>query len=288
VSTPAKLEDYDMTGDVSIHKPFRAGLPNLRTYFVEMWQRREFAVELSRATLRSQSAATFFGRIWLVLNPLFLAMVYYVLAYIVSSGKAKGPDYMAHLLAGIFVYHFFSACMMGGSKSVVSVGKLVTNQSFPRLVLPITSVLVAFRRFLPSMIVYVIFHLLTHQKVSWNQLLAIPALLLIFIFCIGVASFMAMMQVYFRDLRQFLPYINRVLLYITPVLYYADAVKGSLKIFVYINPLFAMFGAWGEALVKGEIAPMSTWLIAIAWSFITCLIGVLLFMSREREFAVRL
>ncbi|NBU32336.1 MAG: ABC transporter permease [Actinobacteria bacterium] len=288
MSSTADLSEFDMVDDVSIHKPFRAGLPNLKNYFTDMWQRREFAVELSRATLRSQSAATFFGRVWLVLNPLFLAMVYYTLAYIVSSGRNKGPDYLCHLLAGIFVYHFFSQSMNGGAKSVVSVGKLVTSQSFPRLILPLSAVLVAFRRFLPSMLVYLIFHLVTHQPLSWRQLMAIPALIMIFFFALGVASLVAMLQVYFRDLRQFLPYLTRILLYITPVLYYADAVKGKLSVFLYLNPLFAMFGAWGDALVRGEIAPLNYWLIGASWTIATLLIGSLLFMSREREFAVRL
>jgi teichoic acid transport system permease protein len=288
MSSTADLSEFEMIDDVSVHKPFRAGLPNLKTYFTDMWQRREFAVELSRATLRSQSAATFFGRIWLVLNPLFLAMVYYTLAYIVSSGRNKGPDYLCHLLAGIFVYHFFSQSMNGGAKSVVSVGKLVTSQSFPRMILPLSAVLVAFRRFLPSLFVYFIFHLVTHQPLGWRQLMAIPALAMIFIFCLGVASLVSMLQVYFRDLRQFLPYLTRILLYITPVLYYADAVKGKLSIFLYVNPLFAMFGAWGDAIVRGEIAPLNYWLIGLAWTVATLLVGGLLFMSREREFAVRL
>lgn len=288
MSSTADLSEFEMVDDVSVHKPFRAGLPNLKNYFTDMWQRREFAIELSRATLRSQSAATFFGRVWLVLNPLFLAMVYYTLAYIVSSGRNKGPDYLCHLLAGIFVYHFFSQSMNGGAKSVVSVGKLVTSQSFPRMILPLSSVLVAFRRFLPSMLVYFIFHLTTHQSLSWRQLMAIPALALIFVFCLGVASLVSMLQVYFRDLRQFLPYVTRILLYITPVLYYADAVKGKLSIFLYVNPLFAMFGAWGDAIVRGEIAPLHYWVIGSIWAIATFLIGGLLFMSREREFAVRL
>lgn len=274
--------------EVLIHEPFKAGLPNLPGYFRDIWVRREFALELSRANLRSQEASTFFGRMWLVINPLFLGSVYFVLVSIISNGAHSGADYMAHLLAGLFAYQFFSQSMMNGSKSVLGVGKLVINRSFPRLILPISSVLIAFYRFLPSIAVYLAFHLITKQPLSLNQLYAIPAFLMIFVFSIGVASLLATLQVYFRDLKSFLPYLSRILLYATPVLYYADAIPENLKFMQYVNPLFGMFGAWGDALVRGEVPATSLWVSGIAWSSGTLLLGTFVFLSREREFAVRI
>ena len=274
--------------EVLIHEPFKAGLPNLSKYFHEIWVRREFAVELSRATLRSQEASTFFGRMWLVINPLFLGSVYFVLVSILSRGAHSGTDYMAHLLAGLFAFQFFSHSMMTGSKSVLGVGKLVINRSFPRLILPISSVLIALYRFLPSMVVYFLFHLVTKQPISPNQLYAIPAFLMIFVFSIGVATLLATMQVYFRDLKSFLPYVSRILLYITPVLYYADAIPQKMEFLKYVNPLFGMFGAWGDALVRGEVVETSLWVSGLVWSLGTFFLGTFVFLSREREFAVRI
>ncbi len=274
--------------EIIVHEPFKAGLPNLPKYFRDIWLRREFAVELSRANLRSQEASTFFGRMWLIINPLFLGTVYFILVSIISNGAHSGADYMAHLLAGLFAYQFFSQSMVNGSKSVLGVGKLVINRSFPRLILPISSVLIAFYRFLPSMFVYFLFHLATGQPVSVNQLYAIPAFLMIFLFAIGIATLLATMQVYFRDLRSFLPYVSRILLYVTPVLYYADAIPENLKFLQYVNPLFGMFGAWGDALVRGVVPATSLWISGLAWSLGTLVLGIFVFLSREREFAVRI
>ena len=281
-------KESNASEEILIHEPFKAGLPNLPKYLRDIWLRREFAAELSRATMRSQEASTFFGRLWLVINPLFLGSVYFVLVSIISNGAHSGADYMAHLLAGLFAYQFFSQSMMNGSKSVLGVGKLVINRSFPRLILPISSVLIAFYRFLPSIAVYLAFHLITKQPLSLNQLYAIPAFLMIFVFSIGVASLLATLQVYFRDLKSFLPYLSRILLYATPVLYYADAIPENLKFMQYVNPLFGMFGAWGDALVRGEVPATSLWVSGIAWSVGTLLLGTFVFLSREREFAVRI
>jgi teichoic acid transport system permease protein len=274
--------------EILIHEPFKAGLPNLPKYLKDIWLRREFAGELSRATMRSQEASTFFGRMWLVINPLFLGSVYFVLVSIISNGAHSGADYMAHLLAGLFAFQFFSQSMMNGSKSVLGVGKLVINRSFPRLILPVSSVLIAFYRFLPSIVVYFVFHLITKQPLSLNQLYAIPAFLMIFVFSIGVAALLATVQVYFRDLKSFLPYLSRILLYATPVLYYADAIPENLKFMQYVNPLFGMFGAWGDALVRGEVPATSLWVSGLLWSLGTLFLGTFVFLSREREFAVRI
>ena len=274
--------------EVFVHEPFKAGLPNLPKYFRDIWMRREFAVELSRANLRSQEAATFFGRMWLVINPLFLGSVYFVLVSIISNGAHGGADYMAHLLAGLFAYQFFSQSMINGSRSVMGVGKLVINRSFPRLILPISSVLIATYRFLPSLFVYFAFHLITKQPLSLNQLYAIPSFLMIFVFSLGVATLLATMQIYFRDLRSFLPYVSRILLYATPVLYYADAIPQNLQFLKYANPLFGMFGAWGEALVRGGVPDASLWISGLIWSLGTFFLGIFVFLSREREFAVRI
>jgi teichoic acid transport system permease protein len=207
---------------------------------------------------------------------------------IISNGAHSGADYMAHLLAGLFAFQFFSQSMMNGSKSVLGVGKLVINRSFPRLILPVSSVLIAFYRFLPSIVVYFVFHLITKQPLSLNQLYAIPAFLMIFVFSIGVAALLATVQVYFRDLKSFLPYLSRILLYATPVLYYADAIPENLKFMQYVNPLFGMFGAWGDALVRGEVPATSLWVSGLLWSLGTLFLGTFVFLSREREFAVRI
>jgi len=288
VNKSGKNSTISGSDEVLIHEPFKAGLPNLPKYFRDIWLRREFALELSKANLRSQEASTFFGRMWLVINPLFLGSVYFVLVSIISNGAHSGTDYMAHLLAGLFAYQFFAQSMINGSKSVLGVGKLVINRSFPRLILPISSVLIALYRFLPSIVVYLVFHLATKQPLSLNQLYAIPAFLLIFIFSIGVATLLATMQIYFRDLRSFLPYVSRILLYATPVLYYADAIPAKLQFLKYANPLFGMFGAWGEALVRGQVPAASLWISGVVWSLGTFFLGIFVFLSREREFAVRI
>lgn len=273
---------------VKVYRPFQAGLPNLRDYFSDMWNRREFAFELSRSELRAQHASSTLGQLWLVLNPLLLAGIYYTLIVIVSGGSKKGPDFLAHLLAGIFVYHFVSGSMISGSQSVVGLGRLITNRAFPRLLLPLSTVLVAFRRFIPTLVVYAIFHVSAGLPIGVNQLLAIPGFLLIFIFSFGLAMLFATIQVYFRDTKSFLPYIARIWMYISPVLYFPEDIPNSLNFIKPFNPLFGMLGIWSDTLARNEIPPASYWISAVAWTALAFLGGIYFFLSREREFSVRI
>src|SRR3954447_23386724 len=77
----AQHPEHEVEWEVEQHvyEPHRIGLPPIAPYVRELWRRREFAFELSRTKLQSQHYDTVFGQLWLVLNPLLLALVYFVL-----------------------------------------------------------------------------------------------------------------------------------------------------------------------------------------------------------------
>src|SRR3954471_23127766 len=96
-----------------VHEPHRIGLPPLIPYVRALWQRREFAVELARTRLRSQNYDTVFGQLWLLLNPLLLAGVYFVLVDIIRHGHHP-PHFFARLMAALFAYKLLRHPMRAG------------------------------------------------------------------------------------------------------------------------------------------------------------------------------
>src|SRR3954469_20995698 len=152
--------EHELEWDVEQHvyEPHRVGLPPIGPYIRELWRRREFAYELSRTKLQSQHFDTVFGKLWLVLNPLLLALVYFILVDILRRGHSP-PGFFAHLVAGIFAYYFVSGAVRDGARSVVSGGRLVLNTAFPRTLLPLSTVVTSLRRFLPTFLIYIPIHL---------------------------------------------------------------------------------------------------------------------------------
>jgi teichoic acid transport system permease protein len=268
----------------------RTGLPDVPEYFRELWRRRQFVVEMARSTLRAQNYTSVFGQLWLILNPLLLGCVYFVLVDILSGGT-HAEDYFPQLLAGLFLFTFFSGCLSQCAGSVIGASRLILNSSFPRLLLPITQVAIAFMRFLPSLLVLAVVHVLSGARLTAAALMAVPALLFVTMFGAGLGFVTATVQVYFRDFSNVLPYVIRIWLFMSPVLWALETQlqRGGIKaLLIQLNPLSPMLGLWGDALVKGRMGDPVWLLTGAAWSIGALLAGTALFLWREREFSVRL
>jgi len=111
-----------------IIRPFRAGMPNLRQYSIDIRKRKEFVLELSRAERAEEQLDTLFGQLWSVLSPLLSAGVYYLFIFVVQ-GNHQGTEFFLHLVAGIFIFELVSTAGTRGSKSIVRAGALINNTS---------------------------------------------------------------------------------------------------------------------------------------------------------------
>jgi ABC-type polysaccharide/polyol phosphate export permease len=277
----------EFSSERHVYRPHRVGIPPVVPYLRAVWRRRQFAVELARTKLRSSHFNTVFGQLWLVLNPLLLALVYFILVEILRHGSGGAP-YLAHLMAGLFVFYFFSGAVNQGAKSVVGGGRLILNTAFPRVLLPLSTVITAFMRFLPTLLVYGVMHAVAGLPVGPHLLWAIPIFVMIAIFATGVAMLFAAAQVYFRDLSSFLPYFMRIWLYGSPILWRVEEVPERFKPILALNPLYPLLASWSDVLNQAQ-QPSPTFLLwGLVWALAALVVGGLFFMSREREFAVRL
>jgi teichoic acid transport system permease protein len=281
-----RLED-EFTSEHHVYEPHKVGLPPIGSYLRELWRRREFAVELARTNLRTQHFNTVFGQLWLVINPILLAGVYFVLVDILRSGS-RGDEFFAHLMAGLFAYYFVQQSLQQGVRSVTSGGRLILNTAFPRALLPISSVVTAFLRFVPTFLIYIPVHLITGLPVGPELLWLIPVVLILAVFTMGMTMLVAAGQVYFRDIKNFLPYATRIWLYATPILYYAREVPDRYDWMLTVNPLAPIITSWSAVIDEGRAPPLDDMLLAAAWAVGVFLVAAVFFISREREFAVRL
>jgi teichoic acid transport system permease protein len=282
-----RSRDDEFTAERRVYEPHKIGLPPIGPYLRELWRRREFAREMSRTTLRQQHYNTVFGQLWLILNPVLLAVLYFILVDILRAGS-RGPEFFAHLMAGLFAYYFVADATRLSVKSVTGGGRLILNTAFPRVLLPLSSVLAAFLRFLPTLAVYVPVHLVTGLPTEPVLLWVIPLTGLLAVLASGAAMLVSALQVYFRDLKNFLPYLLRGWLYASPVLYYADEVPDRYDFLLALNPLGGLLTAWSDVLNRGQAPAAESLALGTGWAFAIFVAGALFFMSREREFAVRL
>ena len=287
VPRPHRRED-EFTGQRHVYVPHSVGLPPLGSYMRELWRRREFAMELARTKLREQNFDTVFGQLWLVLNPMLLALVYFILVDILRASDSRNSEFFAHLVAGLFAFMIIHNAMTVGVRSVTKGGRLILNSAFPRALLPLSAVITSFMRFIPTFVIYIPIHLASGLPVTANLLWVIPILALLLLVASGLAMLVAAAQVYFRDLSNFLPYALRIWLYVSPVLYYADEVPPRYQWLLDVNPVGGLLTAWSDVLNAGNAPQLESMLLGLAWGLGLFAAAGLFFLSREREFAVRL
>ena len=275
-----------MSTPLQVYEPFRAGLPKLGKYWKSLWSRRTFISEYSKSELREQHFDSVFGQLWLVLNPLLLSGVYFILIVIIG-GSTDSARYV-HLTATLFLFYLIANSLTGGVKSITAGQRLILNTAFPRVMLPISAVVIAIFKFIPTLIVFLVIKAVVGSKFSIEMLWAIPVLMISVFLALGLAITISCINVYFRDIASFLPYLTRTLLYLSPILYEASALNPNLKALQVVNPLFPILDSWSSALVHGEVPQTSSMLQGLAWAAGIFFIGTYFFLSREREFAVRL
>ena len=181
--------------------------------------------------------------------------------------------------------------MTNGAGSVVNAGKLLINTAFPRLLLPLAAVRTAFFRFLPTVPVYLVFHLAFGRPWHPQMLLSLYFLAAMVVFSWGLAALFATLQVQFRDTSSFLPYFVRIWMYVSPVLWAPEnlATFGpALRTCIQLNPMYSMLDGYTQLIQEGSYPPPVIWLSSAAWAAGVAALGCLYFLSREREFAIRL
>lgn len=245
--------------------------------------------EFSLSQRRLEHMDTFFGQLWTIMSPLFMAVVYYALIFIINGGH-QGSAFFVHLISGVFFFSFISTTARRSATSITGAGRLIMNAAFPRAILPLTETWTAFLQVLPAFVVLLVLQFSILHNFGWQLLLAIPALFSAFIFATGLGMVLATANVYFRDTVAILPYITRLWMYASPVLYLPETVfkMTSHDWLLSLNPIFDTLRIWSGSIVQLQTFGWQTWAISFAWGIGMFIFGSLLFLSREGEFAVRI
>jgi len=276
-----------------VYEPTTLGVPPLGPYIRSVWERRPLIWEMARTKLKAQHYNTVLGQVWILLDPLLMALVYLMLRTVIRPmGSAEERwSLIAHLIVSIFFFNYTRTALSAGSKAITSNKALVLNAAFPRGVLPVEAVLRAFLDFLPTLVIYFGLHAVLGQPFGAGALLFLPLLIgLQTIFNFGLACFFAPLSVFFRDTEQFLGYILRIWFFSTPILFTVDELSTmppTIQTLLSLNPLYPFF-AMLEQIWNAEVPSFSYLLAAAGWASAAAVVGVVVFLVRERDFAVRL
>jgi len=221
------------------------------------------------------------------------AAVYFLMVMLIRGGlehPAAAKARIGHLTGCLFLFTIFQGSMSTGSKSVISAGKVLLNTNFPRLLIPLSAVRSAFFKFLPTIPMWLVINLLIGGHWSWKMITGAYFVVCMLGFAMGLSALAAALTVYFRDTASFLPFVMRLWMYMSPILWTASELEEKprfLQVIVKANPTYGMVSGYGDVMQQGVWPPASTWVTAACWAAVAIVVGFLFFISRERDFAVR-
>jgi teichoic acid transport system permease protein len=293
--TDTTRDQLDGRDELHVYAAGRHGLPNLRQYVRDLMARWPFAAEFSRSSIRSANTDTVFGQLWLIINPTLLAVVYFILIVIITGQSiTSGGSTLVQICCGLFLFTLVQGAASSGAGSVTGGGALISRMAFPRLLMPLAAVRTSLFRFLPTLPVFLVLKVvLTDSPWGWPMVLAVYFLAMMVVFSCGLAAFMAALQVYFRDAASFLPYFLRIWMYLSPVLwsparFQPGGRNGDLYSMMLLNPMFSICGGWSDTLMEARLPAPEMFLVSLGWSILVFVLGSLFFVSRERDFSVRI
>ena len=281
-----------MTADPSSPPPGLVrlgGKPALRRYLASLWQRREFAWSIAVGNLRSQHLDTALGNLWHVVNPLLLIGVYWLVFGVLLEGLDRGVDnFVGFLAVGIFVFNYCQRSISSGASSIVSNIGLIRSLQFPRAVLPISAVIQQLLAFGSGIVVMLVMLVATGEPPQLSWFMLAPLVLVATLFSVGGALIAARLTDQIRDVQNVLPYIFRLLFYLSGVLYSVDAFVDDerlLRLFLF-NPFYDLVSIARHHLMASHEEPLITWmwLVVSTMTVLFVLVGTTFFRAGEKAY----
>jgi ABC-2 type transport system permease protein len=195
---------------------------------------------------------TAFGYVWTLLRPLALFGVLYVV-FTQGLGIGAGiPHHPQIVLISIMFFQFFSEATVGAVGCVVGRENIVRKMQFPRLAIPLATVLSSVFNFALNLVAVMIFYVASgiEPRLSWLWLPFIAAALVAF--AAGVAMLLSALYVRFRDLAQIWGLLILVIFYCSPIIYTIELYPSALKFALWVNPLAPLLEAARNVMVGGE------------------------------------
>ena len=286
-SQTTRPDPLELGENVQVFESGSVGRQRLGPYLRLFWARRSFMAELARSNVRGRHANTALGSLWGVLDPLFMAALYFFLFTVIRGGNGRPGDFLPVLVGGIFLFALTTAALNDGGKSVTRSGALMLNSVFPRVVLPVSALYASLIAFAPTVLVYVVIYA-AFGAAPDVDLLVLPVLFAIqMILNLGLALLVSTVIVFFRDVENSLRYVQRLLFFTTPVIWPATLVPERILSVLEWSPLFPLFASY-QAILSGGSAPVEYVLRSAVWAFAVLLIGSWAFLRYERLMASRL
>ena len=273
----------EATQQITVIEPGRSlAFPSLR----EVWEYRDLLAMLVRRDISVRYKQTAVGALWAVLQPVAMAAVFSVfLGALADVPSRSGVPYAIYAYSGMLMWLNFSKALQACADSTVSSSELLSKVWFPRLVIPLASVLPPLVDFAVGFVVLLIALPISGVGLGPGVLLVPFAALLATAVALAGGLWFAAWHVRYRDIQHLVPFLLLVGLFVTPIIYPFSLVPDYAQPFYALNPMVGVLELYRWMLFGDLAAPWYALLVPIVVSAVALVGGALYFRAAEQTFA---
>ena len=251
----------------------------------DLWIYRELVFFMIWRDIKVRYKQTLLGAAWAVIQPVLTMLIFNFIFGTVAKVNTEGIPYPIFSYTALLPWGLFSAALNNASRSLTTNQNMVSKIYFPRLVLPLASVLgglVDFAIAFLILIVLMIYYKVTPTPAIWTLPLF---LVLTVVTALGVSLWLSAINVQYRDVNYVLPFLTQFWLFLTPVAYSANVISAKWQFVYSLNPMAGVVNGFRWALLGTNTGPGMNMAISIGISLIFLVSGLFYFRSMERTFA---
>lgn len=260
--------------------------PNVRSFFGELYERRNVLFQLVAQQLILRYRRTALGYLWTLINPLLMMSV--MALVFATLFKAEPKAFTVFLFAGMIPWNFFSSVVSQSGTSFINNEALIKKIYLPKAIFPLS---IAFALLIDGALSFLALFaiiLIIGGPLSWALLFIPIAYALLFFFTLGVGLVMSVATVFFRDLQHVILIAMQGLFFLTPIIYKHDTLTGKVGWLVGLNPVVPFIELFRAPLSTASFPSPIVILQAVLLSSLAMAIGLFVFLRQEKNIVFRL
>lgn len=252
----------------------------------EIWRYNELFYFFTWRDIKIKYKQTLLGFLWAILQPLLMMLIFTFFFGRALAIPTQGLPYPVFVFSGLLLWTMFASGMTNASNSMVNNALIIKKIYFPRIIIPVSSILVALFDFVIAFLLFSVILIYYQQPISLDALIYWPlAVLLTAVATLGPGCLLAALNVKYRDFRYVIPFLVQILFFLTPIIYPLSILKYPLLEYaVAATPMYAAIEFFRSPIsITPPSWPLVT--ISIGSGILFLVLGLMYFKRTENYFA---
>ncbi len=251
----------------------------------DLWLYRELIFFMTWRDLKVRYKQTLLGAGWAILQPFLTMVVFSIFFGSLANVPSDGVPYPIFSYTALIPWTLFSKALQDASRSLVQSSHMITKVYFPRMILPLSSVLAGVVDFLIAFLVLIgmmVFYGIFPTSNIWLLPLFV---LLALVTAIGVGLWLSALNVLYRDINYVLPFLTQLWMFLTPIAYPSSMVPRQFQTLYALNPMAGVVEGFRWVLLGSGQPPGVMTLVSGLAAIVLLISGMFYFRRMERLFA---